>query len=582
MKTLQTRSGMRPRWLLSLLASAALVACGGGGTSQDSASNDSSDSTTSQDLVGKVMDGYIKGAIVCLDVNSNGVCDTGEPSVETGEGGAFTLAVPETATLGGPNLVVNVPADAVDEDTNTEVGTAYDMRGVAASSTNVSPLTTLLAIHMDSGKDADAAAEAVMETLGLTGIDVHADYVADANHKVHNVGKVLAKVFQNNSSKSGSALIGMVGGMKAKLAEAHGNDAALTPDAVAALAQADEEVVEPTNLITNGDFESGATGWSNEAVDVRTEGGNSYNFVNVAAAGDSYNVNINYVLDIPAADVRYKLSFDAWSDKEGRKLIAGIGLAHDPWTAATENFTLTTTSQPYEVYLTSNFAHSNSRVLFDMGHDTGVVGIDNVVLELAPDDGTGTGTGTGTGGETTAAPTDAPPTPPVRDAQDVVSIFSGAYTNVAIKEWGPNWGESSSRITDITIAGEAVKVMEVGAGQTFAAIDFSGASFDASGFTHLHIDVWVPEPLLTGHELNLKLSNHDGGASETNAIQTTVAPVGGQWQSVDIALDSFTIAGGGSASRNAIAQFLLTSARSDTGQPAYVHFDNFYFYKSSN
>ena len=46
--------------------------------------------------------------------------------------------------------------------------------------------------------------------------------------------------------------------------------------------------------------------------------------------------------------------------------------------------TLTTTQQTFELFLTSNFANANSRVLFDMGHDTGNVVIDDVGTVINP------------------------------------------------------------------------------------------------------------------------------------------------------------------------------------------------------
>ena len=58
---------------LSLLTAMLIAACGGGGTT--------SSPTT---LAGKVIDGYITGATVCLDVNSNNTCDAGEPTARRG------------------------------------------------------------------------------------------------------------------------------------------------------------------------------------------------------------------------------------------------------------------------------------------------------------------------------------------------------------------------------------------------------------------------------------------------------------------------------------------------------------------
>ena len=56
------------------------------------------------------------------------------------------------------------------------------------------------------------------------------------------------------------------------------------------------------------------------------------------------------------------------------------------------------------------------------------------------------------------------------------------------------------------------------AGKVFAGIDFSSAAFDATSLTTFHIEYKV-DNLLPGQIFNIKLSNHDGGAGETSAIQ---------------------------------------------------------------
>ena len=53
------------------------------------------------------------------------------------------------------------------------------------------------------------------------------------------------------------------------------------------------------NLITNGNFESGTTGWSgNQAApgNIVTDSGNSYFSHNVAAAGNPWDANLSYCL----------------------------------------------------------------------------------------------------------------------------------------------------------------------------------------------------------------------------------------------------------------------------------------------
>lgn len=151
-------------------------------------------------------------------------------------------------------------------------------------------------------------------------------------------------------------------------------------------------------LLTNGDFENGATAWTGNAVNVLTEGGNSFNFANVTAAGNPFDVNLSQVVAITQGK-NYTLSFEASSDRN-RTILAGIGLNEAPWTAVTEVINLTTTAQTFTLQLSSaDFGIPNSRVLFDMGAEVGVVVIDNVSL-VCDDCGSGGGGGGGGGGGT--------------------------------------------------------------------------------------------------------------------------------------------------------------------------------------
>ncbi|WP_370477382.1 carbohydrate binding domain-containing protein [Tamlana flava] len=132
-------------------------------------------------------------------------------------------------------------------------------------------------------------------------------------------------------------------------------------------------------LLTNGDFENGGTAWSGNALNVQMDGGNSYNLADVTAAGNPFDVNLSQVVAIEQGK-NYTLTFDASSDRN-RTILAGIGLNQDPWTAATETVSLTTTTQTFTLNLSSaDFGIANSRVLFDMGAELGVVVIDNVSL----------------------------------------------------------------------------------------------------------------------------------------------------------------------------------------------------------
>jgi endoglucanase len=320
------------------------------------------------------------------------------------------------------------------------------------------------------------------------------------------------------------------------------------------------------NLVANGNFSNGVTGWSGNARNVVTEGGNSFNLADVATAGDAFAVNLSYALPIPTQGVRYRLTFTASSNRN-RTLVAGIGLAGAPFTAAVETVNLTTTPQTIVRELTANFASNDSRVIFDMGADTGTVVIDDVVLEVIPS-------------VAPAGPSTAAPAPVARQASDVRSIFSDSFTNLANVNFNPDFGPNA-RIEDAVIGGNNTKFIDVASGQVFGGISFTSSKFDATDFTHFSVDYWVADPPLPGQVLDIKLSNHDGVDSETSAIQFTVAPVvGGTWQRLNIPLASFGPASApANLSRNAIAQIVITAARADVGQPVRIYFDNMHFYR---
>jgi endoglucanase len=250
-------------------------------------------------------------------------------------------------------------------------------------------------------------------------------------------------------------------------------------------------------------------------------------------------------------------------------LVAGIGLNQGPFTADVKTVNLTTVQQTFEVFLTSNFANANSRVIFDMGADTGTVVIDDVVLVV---DTSTPPPPPAAGGPTVAAPL------PTAAAANVTSIFSDSYTNLTVGAFGPDFGPFSSRITDGVIAGNNFKTMDVTAGKTFGAVSFAPSKFNATAFTTFHMDYWIDTPIPAGQVLSIKLSNHDGATpGETSAIQSTVTNItGGSWQRISIPLNSFEQAAT-SLSRNNIAEIIITAARANTAEPVKVHFDNMYF-----
>ena len=164
------------------------------------------------------------------------------------------------------------------------------------------------------------------------------------------------------------------------------------------------------------------------------------------------------------------------------------------------------------------------------------------------------------------APTVGATTPPGRDASDVVSIFSDAYTNVTLDELPTSWSSSGFEAT--TIGSDNVWKL--------TNLDFVGMvtnyanGIDVAGMEMMHIDYWVPEGVT--NELLVKIVNTVDGGEDVESLGTTVA---GSWQSVEIDMANFD---GNLANKNKITQLLIDS----DGVAGIVYVDNFYFYKASS
>ncbi|QBZ98914.1 T9SS type A sorting domain-containing protein [Flavobacterium sangjuense] len=167
-------------------------------------------------------------------------------------------------------------------------------------------------------------------------------------------------------------------------------------------------------------------------------------------------------------------------------------------------------------------------------------------------------------------PTSAAPTPPNRNASDVISLFSNAYTNTTIETWSAVWDDSD--VTDMQVAGDDVKKISFG---NFIGVEFVNNRIDASTFTNFHMDFWTDNADLIGKVFNSKFSQWGGGAGEVSALElnintgTTPAIVTGAWVSIDVPFSSWS----NNLTRNDLAQFLITS------NLGVVYVDNIYIYK---
>lgn len=167
-----------------------LSACGGGGRSAGPST-----------LSGNVIDGYITGAIVCLDINGNGACDSGEPSGTSGANGAYSISVPAGISTANLHLIAKVPVGAIDADSpSTPITAPYTMLSPAEMPQVISPLTTAVSTHMiANGMGIAGARIQARSDFNLPfSYDFLKDHVAANDVAAQNVAKVMAAILSNS------------------------------------------------------------------------------------------------------------------------------------------------------------------------------------------------------------------------------------------------------------------------------------------------------------------------------------------------------------------------------------------------
>lgn len=91
------------------------------------------------------------------------------------------------------------------------------------------------------------------------------------------------------------------------------------------------------------------------------------------------------------------------------------------------------------------------------------------------------------GCEILTAPNIAAPTPTFT-SQDVISLFSDAYTNIEDIDYNPDWDQATVVTQELIEGNNTLKYANL----NYQGTDFSGNKQDVSNMLNLHVDYWAP------------------------------------------------------------------------------------------
>ena len=168
---------------------------GGGGETAGGAPAGGSTATNATTMAGAVIDGYIVGATVCLDLNNNYACDVTEPSAVSEVDGAYTFEVTVDIPA-GTQILADIPVGAEDQDLGP-ITKAYNMLAPHDNPEVVTPLTTLVSQEILSSGGEVTAEQAELAVKLALGIDSDTDllgndFIAEVDEDLQNTAEVLA------------------------------------------------------------------------------------------------------------------------------------------------------------------------------------------------------------------------------------------------------------------------------------------------------------------------------------------------------------------------------------------------------
>ena len=157
------------------------------------------------------------------------------------------------------------------------------------------------------------------------------------------------------------------------------------------------------------------------------------------------------------------------------------------------------------------------------------------------------------------APVVSTVTPPAKNDEDVISIFSDAYTDVAGTDFNPSWNQNTI-YNAFDLNGDAILQYS---NLNYQGIDL-GSEIDASSMEILHLDIWTPDAT------SIDIYPLPNGVQPADERFVTKALTANSWTTINIPMSDFTDQG---LPVDKLKQFKFVGSGT-------VFIDNIYFYKA--
>lgn len=166
---------------------------------------------------------------------------------------------------------------------------------------------------------------------------------------------------------------------------------------------------------------------------------------------------------------------------------------------------------------------------------------------------------------------------PTRNAANVISIFSDAYTNIPVDFYNGFFAPFQTTLggADLKIGNDnIIRYTEL----NFVATEFKNPTINIAQMTHLHVDIQIPETINPGDFIAVELGDFGpnaafGGGDDSSGRVTFASSSlsSNSWISLDVPISNFV----GLTGKNNLAQIFFISDATISN----LLVDNMYFYK---